>query len=514
MTDPNIEDLTRRVSRIEAALAKPILPEDPEPPEPLPRPVLPEGFRVQGRARLVALTWSTPLPPETPGVQVFRKPAFKPDGEGWESLTKIAVDMWRDEISESDASVESRWIYKVRGYGYNEIGVPFASPWSEELEYTIDPPQPPDPPDPPEPGEFNALECIGNDSIDNKLVRLPALRQSRGPRDDVGALGDIRAGDWQKGEDLVWSDKSSVVPKGYNQWSSNLHKGTLERRGGSYEWRNIGVAPGLDASQLKWGTREYNAPERLFVACDFTEIPQEHGLYVSNSGSTVLEGCTFLRVGSQGAQWAYRPEPYQQYGADNMPYAEEPEHTVIDSHFVDCGQGGTRPSFSLTYFSPGTSAFPGTLRIENSSFVADWNVPRSGDGCRSTGALVVTPSQGNVPLEGQNMMRSVWVKNSLFDYTKGDRSIASIRSVDEVVFEDCAFIARDHSQPNITIDKDYGSLNGTKTKVIRFLNCRSEGVRLKVLLAPDSAGKQVAVMHDIDCPGGEIAINGRTGLPL
>lgn len=61
MNDPNLQDLDRRVSRIEAALAQPILPEDPEPPEPLPRPVLPEGFSVQGRDRLVALTWNLSL---------------------------------------------------------------------------------------------------------------------------------------------------------------------------------------------------------------------------------------------------------------------------------------------------------------------------------------------------------------------------------------------------------------------------------------------------------------------
>jgi len=510
MNDPNLQDLDRRVSRIEAALAQPILPEDPEPPEPLPRPVLPEGFSVQGRDRLVALTWNTPLPPETPGVQVFRKPAFKPDGEGWKNLTKDAVDMWRDQISESDAAVESRWIYKIRGYGYNELGVPFASPWSDELEYVIETPEPPEPP---EPGEFNALECIDNDALTNKLVRVPALKQSRGPREDVGTLGDIRANDWQTGEDLVWKDKSSVVPKGYAQWSSNMHRGQLERRGGSYEWHNIGVAPGLDASQLKWGTREYNAPERAFRDCDFLEIPQEHGLYVSNSAGTRLDRCTFVRVGSQGAQWAHRPEAYQQYDADNMPYEAEPQHLVNDSHFVDCAQGGTRPSFNLTYFSPGTSEFPGWICIENSSFVCDWNVPRQ-DGKRSTGGLVVTPSQGNAPLDGQNMMREVFLKNCLFDFTAGDRSIASIRSVDEVVFEDCAFIAREHALPFITIDKDYGNLNGTKTKVIRFRNCRSRGVKLKVLLAPDSAGNQVGVTHEIDCPGGEIAINGRTGLPL
>jgi len=369
----------------------------------------------------------------------------------------------------------------------------------------INPPEPPEPPEPPQPPDpptprprFNALDCMDNDAATNKLVRLPALRKERAPRRDVQALGDIRADDWQTGERLFWEDQNSVVPKGYNQWSSNLHKGELKRRGGSYAWCNIGVAPGLDASQLKWGTREYNAPERSFYNCDFTEIPQEHGLYVSNSGSTTLDRCTFLRVGSQGAQWAYRPLPYQQYDADNMPYDENPTHVVTDCHFVDCGTGGTRPSFNLTYFSPGTSVFPGSLSIVGSSFVSDWSQARP-DGKRSTGGLVVTPSQGNEPLRTTNMMREVYLYNCLFDFTAGDRSMISIRSTDEIVFEECAFIARDHAQPNITIDKDYGDLNDTKTKQIVFKNCKaSENVRLKIRLAADESGKQQVVTHKLD----------------
>lgn len=373
-----------------------------------------------------------------------------------------------------------------------------------------EPPEPPQPPDPPAPGDFVALDCMYNDATDNKLVRLPALRSGRAPREDVGTLGDIRASDWEPGQDLVWRDKQSIVPQGYAQWSSNMHKGTLARRGGSYEWNNIGVASGLNATQLKWGTREYNAPRRLFIDCDFTEITQEHGLYVSPSGTTVLSGCTFLRVGSQGAQWAYRPLPYQQYSADNMPYEAEPRHLVTDSHFVDCGYKGTRPSFNLTYFDPGTSEFPGTLRIANSSFVCDWPTERQ-DGKLSTGGLVVTPSQGNLPLAGQNMMREVSLTNCLFDFTAGDRSLASIRSSDEIAFEDCAFIARDHVQPFITIDKDYGSMGDTKSKRITFRNCRSKGVRLNIMLAANAEGQQQSVKHDIDCPGGELVFNGITG---
>jgi hypothetical protein len=300
------------------------------------------------------------------------------------------------------------------------------------------------------------------------------------------------------------------VPKGYAQWSSNLHRKQLAYRDGIYYWKNVSVRGAVDARQLKWGTREYNAPDRVFVDCDFTEIWQEHGLYVSNSGNTGLDRCTFVRCGSQGAQWAHRAEPYQQYDADNMPYRQDPMHQVRDSHFVDCAYQGTRPSFNLTYFQPGTSEHPGSLLIEDSSFVANWRIARN-DGCRSTGALVVTPGQGNAPLLRQNMMREVIVRNCLFDFTSGDRSLASIRSADYILFEDCAFIARDHKQPHITIDKDYGNLGDTKTKLIEFRNCRSSSVVLNILLASDASGQQRSRKHTIDCPGKTLRFDGETG---
>jgi hypothetical protein len=150
------------------------------------------------------------------------------------------------------------------------------------------------------------------------------------------------------------------------------------------------------------------------------------------------------------------------------------------------------------------------LQIVDSSFVCDWPEARY-DGKRSTGGLVVTPSQGNEPLAGQNMMREVFLKNCLFDFTAGDRALAELRSVDEIVFEDCAFIAREHSLPFITVDKDYGNLNDTKTKRIVFRNCRSKGVRLNLLLAADAEGRQQSVKYDIDCPGTELVFDGITG---
>ena len=374
----------------------------------------------------------------------------------------------------------------------------------------------PDPIDPepidPTPGDFNALACADNSVLENKRLRIPAIQSEREPRQPVGTIGDVTRSDWNEGDgDLLKEHLNSIVPQGYPQWSSNLHK-KVEVRPGKYTWRNIGVRPGEGARQLKWGTREYNAPFRSFIDCDFVDIPREHGLYVSNYEGTLVENCTFLRCGSQGVQFAHRPLPYQQYDADTLPYASKPEHVVRGSHFVDNAFKGDRPSFNLTYFNPGTSEMPGKLLVEDCSFVCDWPETRA-DGKKSSGAMVVSNQQGNEPLAGQNMMESVTLRNCLFDFTKGDRAIVSLMSVDEILIEDCCFIARDHSMPNITIDKEYGdALGGTKTKRIIVRNTVARGgVRLNLMLAKGADGKQSQKFHSIDCPGEELVFDGITG---
>ena len=368
----------------------------------------------------------------------------------------------------------------------------------------------PEPIDPPA-YEFMALRCARNTVEQNKAVALPSMRANRKPRTLVGTIGDVRRGEWKEGN-LIKENLESVVPKGYNQWSSNLHK-DLNPRPGAYTWKNIGVSPELRpelARQLKWGTREFNVSMREFLQCDFTDIPREHGLYVSNYEGTKVDECTFLRCGSQGVQFAHRELPYQQYDADTLPYATKPYHSLRDCHFVDNAYKGDRPSFNATYFDAGTSEFPGTLMVENCSFVADWPEARS-DGKKSTGGLVVTHAQGNPDLKDQNMMELVHIKNCLFDFTKGDRALASLRSVDEIIIEDSCFIARDHTLPFVTIDKDYGQMGNTKTKVIRLRNCIGlGGVKVNVLL-PLTDGKQISKKIDLHCPGEEVVIDGVTG---
>jgi len=377
------------------------------------------------------------------------------------------------------------------------------------LAATPDPPPPKRPGPNPDPApDFWALSAAGNSPEQNKALRLPAVRASRASRASVGTIGDVKRNDWARGTGDLWKgNMESVVPPGYAQWSSNLHR-NIDPRPGKYTWSNIGVSPGQGANQLKWGTREYNAPFRQFLACDFSDIPREHGLYVSNYEGTEVIDCTFLRCGSQGVQFAHRPFPYQQYDADNLPYSSKPRHVLKNSHFIDNASGGDRRSYNATYFNPGTSVHPGTLLIEDCTFVSNWDKPQyyNNRELRSTGALVIADMSGNAPLAGGPMMEAVTIKNTLFDYTRSDRPIISLRSVGNILIEDCCIILRDCVQPAINVDK-YIDSKDTKTLRITVRNTYVKGGRAQIVLLNGTS-----VQHDIHCPGEEVVIDGYTGV--
>ena len=464
------------------------------------RPVLLTGFGFGDVTESsVEVVWDE-MPPETPGVQVHRS---ENGGLTWRSLTKGAIGT--SFVDTVNIAAGADYTYRIRGF--NDFPEPKASVWSDELVIRTLDNSTPEPPTPePEPGDFFALDNIDNAVSQNKVLKVPAMQASRTGREVTGTLGDVKRSDWNMGDgDLIMQNQESIVPQGYSQWSSNLHK-KVEVRPGDYTWLNIGVSPADGASQLKWGTREYNAPFRSFIECDFTRIPREHGLYVSNYEGTHIEDCTFLECGSQGVQFAHRPLPYQQYDADTLPYQEPPTHVCRNSHFVDNALGGDRPSYNLTYFNPGTSENPGTLLVEDCSFVAAWDEPRY-DGRRSTGAMCVVGQQGNAPLSGHPMMDLITLRNNLYDYTNGDRSIISIRSCETVIIEDCAFIARDHTRPFISID-EYIDDPEVRTKRIIFRNCETRG---NVRLSVHTIGGSVPVKRDINCPGRELEFSGMTG---
>jgi hypothetical protein len=370
---------------------------------------------------------------------------------------------------------------------------------------------------------FTAHSGLGATVQQNKDRRLPRLRAQRVGRVSATRIPDLKM--WTGTPRIISDLEVAVSPN--TQWAFNLYRPkSKDLTGlsptGYLDFRNVGIRPGEGAVGLKWGSREYNAPDRRFIDCDYTDIPKEHGLYVSNSGNTLLERCTFLRVGSQGAQWAHRPCPYQQYFADNAPYQSPPTHIVRDCHFVDCAYRGDRPSFNLTYFSPGTSENPGTLLVEDSSFVCKWDEARidnaNSDNPKirhSTGAIVVTPSQGNLPLDpaiGQ-MMKLVTLRNCLFDYTAGDRAIVELRSIDRIVIEECCFIARNHTQNGVNIDRGSSAtsiLDGTKSQQIVLRNNLAENVLVRLGLGDGTRNANIVTIP-LHTPGEEVIYCAVTG---
>ncbi|MCH9838433.1 hypothetical protein K0U83_22420 [bacterium] len=491
MTD--INDLDQRVTRIEQALSTPILPSGPVPPEPVPRPELPTDFRIAAdvETRGIALMWG-PLSAVTPGVQVQRR-----GPGGWASLTKTAVQGWRD-VPPANADT---WTYRIRGF--NEEAEQKASAWSQELEITFVP----EPGPGPDPGGYVALDRVDKTAEENKAWRVPAMLANRTGR-TIGGIGDVRRGDWTEG-DLVKENLTAIMPPPPSgQWNSNLHQDWVKRPG-TYTWANIeatGAVKDVLETKLLWGTREYNCPERYIIDCDFS-WQKEHGAYLSPYQGSTVDGCTFVNIGAQGLQYAHRPGPNQQYGPDCFPYEKSETYTVNNSHMIDCGRYPGRASFSLTYFTCGSVNFPSTIRVTNSSFVAAWSSPNSdyfGD-FYSTGAMVATAGDwpdGNVWTGGTQYSR-IELINNLYDYTTPDRSILSIRSVDELLIQDCAFIVRDNARNKAACQIDsYVDDPTIRSNRVTLRNVSAPGCRVQV----KNAGSV-----DMHCPGEEVVIDARTG---
>ena len=377
--------------------------------------------------------------------------------------------------------------------------------------------------------QFEALECIDNDAVTNKRWVVPQILGSRRgrrtpPRELLSELrrsaripGNLtqepetvwNGYQWKQGDgDLVWENMNLDTDW---LWMSNLFSNGNQgwaKRPGKWVWRNLYVEPQQNPynASMKWALRAYNMPDCTFEDCDFYAIPKSHALYVSNYENTLVDGCTFVRAGSQGVQFAHREGPN---GPNNRPYDSKPTHILRNSHFIDCGETGRANSFNATYFNPGSSEFPGTLLIENCSFVAQFEQPQGYYNDRSTGALVVTPHDWN-PVLTENFMERVEIRNCLFDFTAGDRAMIHIRSTDEVLFEDCAFISRDHRYPTIDIDNVDKWSGDTKTKYITIRNCAARNTTLRIF--PRNADHWTdAVYHDLNTLGMEVIIDGETG---
>ena len=477
-------------------------------PKPPIRPITPEGFTAATLGETVELDWAFPLPPETSRVQVHRRPAFKPEGEGWVSLTKEALDGWSDEGLPRlpQGTRDTRWEYRIRGCMTLEDGTFRAGSWSEVLAVP-DVDREPSPGPGPSPST-RALDRVGNTVEQNKAWRAPAMIASRTGRQAIGGLGDVKTGEWTEG-DLVWSNKASTNPAPPSgQWNSNMHV-DYDPRPGSYTWENIectGEIKDVFQTNLLWGAREHCVPERYILDCDYSWM-KEHGMYISPQDDQVVRRSTFVNVGAQGLQYAHRPVARSSAYRNNRSWDKEPTFIVDDCHMIDCGKYAGRGSFSLTYFSCGSVNFPGTIQVTNSSFVAKWDEPNTsyfGD-YYSTGAMVASTDNwddGNV-WTGGCQYKLIVLKNNLNDYTTPDRSILSLRSFDNLRIEDCAFIIRDNKRSKAALKIDaYVDDPTIKAKRLTLRNVSAEGLMGKV---------QGAGAFSMHCPGEEVVIDARTG---
>ena len=362
---------------------------------------------------------------------------------------------------------------------------------------------------------FRAHIGAGNTAAQNKRLIVPHILAARSPREFWEGANYVQHGaGWNQTE---WTEGDLVVENKYTltegQWASNLFRNDdLAYRPGKYTWRNVLAQPQMDPFNpgMRWGCREHNTPERHFIDCDFFSNLNSHGAYVSPYDNTTFDRCTFVRCGAQGLQIAYRPLPNAQYGPDNRPYEKKPRHVLRDSHFIDCGETGPSRSFTASYFNPGSQEFKGTLLVENCSFVAEFKEAFDYRDSLSTGALLVSPMRAN-PILRTNIMERVEVRNCLFDYTKGDRAIATIRSTDEVIFEDCMFIARDYGAV-IDINSPNSYTGTSKSKRVILRNCKVEGdVQIRFFPEEQTSWNDFLLKMDVETEGREIVIDAETG---
>ena len=177
---------------------------------------------------------------------------------------------------------------------------------------------------------------------------------------------------------------------------------------------------------------------------------------------------------------------------------------------IVCGETGPSRSFTASFFNPGSQDFKGTVIVENCSFVAKFKESFNYWKSLSTGALLVSPMQGNPILES-NIVESLQVRNCLFDYTKGDRAIATIRSTDDTLFEDCTFIARDYGA-NIDINSPNGYTGSSKCKRVTLRNCKMVGsVQVRFFPEEQTSWNDFLLKLDVETEGREIVIDAETG---
>ncbi len=177
--------------------------------------------------------------------------------------------------------------------------------------------------------------------------------------------------------------------------------------------------------KTRWGVRAYDVIDWKFLHCEFRNIPDEHGCYLSAPGSVLWSRCRFENIGSQAIQVVYRWQPPNLHETTNPALRDIGglQH-VQECLVLEVGKpSGGRPSYALSFFEGPRC----DVKIERcfiqtlgSQHLSDQGLP-----CASFGAIMVHDRP------------RVELFDNFVNYRKPDRDVIQIWNVEEVVIEGC-----------------------------------------------------------------------------
>lgn len=229
-------------------------------------------------------------------------------------------------------------------------------------------------------------------------------------------------------------------------------------------------APGADGVvRTRWGIRAYDVMDWRFLRCEWRNLPDEHGCYLSAPGSVSWQKCRFEGIGSQAIQVVFRTEGAGAGETSNpgLRTLGGLQH-VAESLFLECGKpSGGRPSYAISFFE-GPRA---DVRIEGCYLrtLASPHLDPQGVPCSSYGAIMV---HGRPRVE---------ILDTYVRYARPDRDVIQIWNADEVLIQDCEIVE--------------GTIELRNCKRVRVTGCTG-GARLLVGTGVDYVWPMARVRHE------------------
>jgi hypothetical protein len=207
--------------------------------------------------------------------------------------------------------------------------------------------------------------------------------------------------------------------------------GTLYHLHRDYTFRDciFEGAPGPDGRvTTRWGIRAYDVVDWSFLHCEWRNIPDEHGCYLSAPGSVLWRQCRFEGMGSQAIQVVYRWEPPAAHETSDPRLRELGGLQHVDQCiFLECGKPtGGRPAYALSFFGGPRC----DVRIERSYIqtLESQHLDYLGQPSSSYGAIMVHDRP------------RVEILDTYVHYRRPDRPVIQIWNVEEVVIQGCEVV--------------------------------------------------------------------------